>query len=762
MKNILFGIVVLSSLLTNAQHDNVWYFGRWAGLDFSSGTPIALTDSQMWAVEGCAVMSDLNGNLLFYTNGLTVWNRNHQVMENGTGLFGDGSTTMAAMIIPKPGNPARYYIFTPDNAGEPNGLHYSEVDMDTAGGLGAVINKNIALVAPVCEKAAATFHANGTDIWVTTHHWGSNAYYSYLVTEAGVNSTPVVSNAGVEVGGANNSGRYAGHMAFSPDGSHIAALHNNIALELLDFNNETGMVSNPKAVKEGIVQGYGAEFSPSGNLLYVTSGYQVLQYQTDSADIPATEVVLATTENIHGTIKIGPDSKLYVVTRALHPSVSVINDPDIQGVGCNFIHDQVNLGGRQTFTGLPSFLTSPFYLQDIIAAVDCTGSQFSFSVEATQSPQIITWDFGDGTTGEGTNVNHTYTTSGTYVVRATATRGIFRRYFTKSFTVTIVPPPAANQPQDMVLCDEGNDNSEIFLLSSQNMHIIGTQVPEDYTITYHADAEDAEAGINALPEDYQNISIPQTIYARVTDTATGCYATTSFAILIKPVPVIEMQDQYYICENNLIVLTAPAGFAAYLWSTGETTRTIFAAEGIYELTVTLQYEDLICEATKAIHVLKSGAPQIKDIIISDWTDTTNSITVVAEGVGNYEYSLDGVNYQPEPVFHKLLPGLYTVYVRDLNGCGIDEDDAVVLMYPRFFTPNSDGYNDFWRIKYANLEPEMLVYIYDRYGKLIYSFSGGSAGWDGTYNGSRLPSTDYWFFVKRKDGREHKGHFSMLR
>ena len=101
-------------------------------------------------------------------------------------------------------------------------------------------------------------------------------------------------------------------------------------------------------------------------------------------------------------------------------------------------------------------------------------------------------------------------------------------------------------------------------------------------------------------------------------------------------------------------------------------------------------------------------------------------------------------------------------VRDGLGCGIAEKEVALLYYPNFFTPNGDGYNEKWQIKYSVLEPQMKVTIFDRYGKVITSFGGMSDGWDGTLNGAKLPSTDYWFVVTREDGREYKGHFAMMR
>ena len=128
----------------------------------------------------------------------------------------------------------------------------------------------------------------------------------------------------------------------------------------------------------------------------------------------------------------------------------------------------------------------------------------------------------------------------------------------------------------------------------------------------------------------------------------------------------------------------------------------------------------------------------------------------------YEYSLDGENYQSYPVFSNLEEGAYTVYIRDTNGCGVITVDAAILDYPRFFTPNGDGYNDVWRIKnLARIDAKAKIYIFDRYAKLIVSFPANYA-WDGTRKGTQLPATDYWFLIEFSNGKNMRGHFHLTR
>jgi gliding motility-associated-like protein len=337
----------------------------------------------------------------------------------------------------------------------------------------------------------------------------------------------------------------------------------------------------------------------------------------------------------------------------------------------------------------------------------------------------------------------------------------------KGFNVQSLPSITdATQPDDMIFCAEpGEEENFEFHLTDQNAQILGTLYPAMYTITYHLTQADADNGVNTLPEYYNNITNGQVIYARLIHNEISlCHGTTSFRLFVgeKPVPVIITTGT--ICNEGVVMITAEAGYKSYLWSTGQTGRTIVVDKpGIYTLTVEKAYgNERVCTGTNQVEIIPSVTPEIVKIDTSDWTRDKNAITIIAEGSGNYEYSLDGVTYQTEDTFEGLEPGVYQVYVKDANGCGEDVEEVVLLNYPNFFTPNGDGYNDRWKIEYSIKEPHINVDIFDRYGKLITSFGPTSAGWDGKLNGTDLPATDYWFVVTREDGRTLRGHFSMLR
>ena len=207
MKKNFYLFIILFSLNFFAQKEaNIWYFGDKAGIDFNSGSPVALLDGALNTLEGCASISDSNGNLQFYTDGSTIWTKDHSVMSNGTGLNGNFSSTQSAIIIPKPDASDIYYVFTVDFQGEPNGLQYSEIDMTLNSGLGAVTStKNVLLLTPVLEKLTAIKHANGEDIWVICHKNGSAEFYAYLVTPTGIQNTPIITDIGFSYTGSSFS-----------------------------------------------------------------------------------------------------------------------------------------------------------------------------------------------------------------------------------------------------------------------------------------------------------------------------------------------------------------------------------------------------------------------------------------------------------------------------------------------------------------------------------------------------------------------------
>ncbi|MDI9311729.1 MAG: T9SS type B sorting domain-containing protein [Limnohabitans sp.] len=311
-------------------------------------------------------------------------------------------------------------------------------------------------------------------------------------------------------------------------------------------------------------------------------------------------------------------------------------------------------------------------------------------------------------------------------------------------------------------CDNDFDGFVTFNLADYASNYLAVLPADTYTYTYFLSENDAFLNINAINQVFTNTSSPQKIYVRAKG-LTGCVKIISYELIVLAKPNLTIDENRILCENSFITLDAGPGFNSYLWSTSATTQSIrVTEEGDYLITVSNNYGSYSCETTKTIHVKKSSKAIINNIEINDWTDFQNTITVYVNGYGDYEYSIDNINFQSSSSFENLSNGVYTIYVRDKNGCGLVNKEFYVLMYPKFFTPNNDGYNDYWNVKFSKYEPNLKVTIFDRYGKLITQFYGNDQGWDGKLNGESLPATDYWFVVDRKDGKQFKGHFALKR
>jgi hypothetical protein len=363
MKRLLFLLLTLAPVAASAQGEqSLWYFGQQAGLSFpvGGGTPSPLLNGKMTTYEGSAVATNAQGQLLFYTNGENVFNRQHTIMPNGRQLTGSSASTQSALIVPDPGSGNVFYLFTVGAQGGKEGLRYSVVDMTRDNGLGDVPRVNILLISPVAEKLAAVRHANGRDVWVVAHRWNSNAFVSYLVTADGVQSKPILSNVGgMHAGPGRNA---IGAMKFSPDGRKIgvAVWREANRYEVFDFDRTTGLVKNPK-VFSPYPEAYGIEFSPDGSKLYGSSngegGGQAQIFQFDLKTGKAAVIGKSANRKV-GQLQRAPDGKIYVA-REDNPFLGIISNPNGDASTAKYTDDGLKLGGRRSKLGLPNFITEP-------------------------------------------------------------------------------------------------------------------------------------------------------------------------------------------------------------------------------------------------------------------------------------------------------------------------------------------------------------------------------------------------------------------
>lgn len=285
-------------------------------------------------------------------------------------------------------------------------------------------------------------------------------------------------------------------------------------------------------------------------------------------------------------------------------------------------------------------------------------------------------------------------------------------------------------------------------------------LPPGLLVNYYSSINDALLETNALSSPYINETLfISRIYAKILN-GSDCYGIREVDLYVNSNSPPNFEDEeLQQCDDTPVPVAIATNFFSYDWSNGDTDfQTSFTAPGSYTVTVTNRDG---CEATKRFTVVQSGAPTIISVDINDFQGDTNTIVVNAIGLGTWEYSLDGVNFQASPVFTNVSAGEYTVIVRDQLDCGQDSFDIVVLNYPTFFTPNNDTYNDVWNIENLEEYPRAVITVFDRFGKLLKEVSPKN-GWDGTYLGRMLPSDDYWFVLELGNGRTIKGHFSLKR
>ena len=432
-------LLLLPQAISAQKEAGTWYFGRYAGLDFNSGTPVVISGGQINTIEGVATISNSSGDLLFYTEGMTVWNRLHQVMPNGTGLNGHISSTQSAIIVPKIGDAGRYYIFTIDDYGSPQRLQYSIVNMNLDGGLGDLEAKNIPVITGVSEKLTAVRHCNQRDIWIITHSTFGNTYYAFLVDPSGVNTTPVVSRTGSSLLGIS-----LGYLKASPDGRKLACANWTINADISDFDNTSGVISNTYGLipnpTDTAYRLYGIEFSPNGKLVYASTYFQkpppdpqmgdlLLQYDVSlstPAAIRASRQVIAkqlwTSDFM--ALQTAIDGKIYMA-KTDQKEIAAIDHPNVYGPGCGYVSNavQFTVPYEKSTAGLPNFIQSYFFRRDSFSyTIDCPGNMVNFHKEPSKAGESFVWDFGDPSSGPANsstleNPTHVYAGPGQHTVQ---------------------------------------------------------------------------------------------------------------------------------------------------------------------------------------------------------------------------------------------------------------------------------------------------------------------------------------------------------
>jgi len=455
---ITFLFFVIATICVFSQRENAWwYFGFNTGLNFNEvldGTatiPEKVT-GPIFTSEGCFSISDYDGNFLMASDGIKVYNKDRLVMDNGTGLKGDPSSSQSGIIIPRPGYANQFFIVTvPNWAHTADGIQYSIVDLNQNSGLGEVMDKNIPLTLDgtypddhIYENIAAVIHYDRKNYWLV--HRARGHFFAWLVTKDGIGPTPERTSAiGYDPGqGVKGNDTSPGNLKFSSDGTRI--LHTGWGgMALGNFNNRTGEVSNISFTeKTSTIRPYSAEFSPDGNHIYFSDTraapynlYRLSANQSISGQAP---VLLGSGYRSYG-LQLGPNGKIYGTDyRTTNLSLIVINNPNEGGSDINnyinfFDDTELNQSGRESALNLPTFTNSNFVLENprIDPPEICLTGSNSYSMDIFIAGAVvidhIEWDFGDGTivnstdlSGGTISVTHRYKKRGHYTVKVTPYR----------------------------------------------------------------------------------------------------------------------------------------------------------------------------------------------------------------------------------------------------------------------------------------------------------------------------------------------------
>ena len=462
---------------------DTWVFGINARIYFTNSPPEITPTSVDYGIPfGSSNISDENGNLLFFTNGETVWDKGYNIMQDGTGLNGSKYQGQSSVIVPHPGNSNQYFIIT-TNIFIPliktNGINYSIVDF-TNSSLGQVTSKNNLLLSENSKTVCAIKHGNNTDYWILLHGFGQNKgskFYAFQVDTSGIITSPIESTVGyVQDGDISNQ---AGYMKASTNGAKIAVtLPVDGIVEILDFDNSSGIVSNPiTSTVEYLKYPYGIEFSPDNTKLYASTNSPInndssylLQFDLTSSQPFANPTVInkfayagTTSDSTMQGLQLGVDGKIYVAKTKQSgvqlPNLGVINNPNRPGLACNYNeldyikNNGVFLAGAGTQSGFPDFVSSFLEIPHFYYLNQCFNDTTNFIIRNTAN-LVPTWDFantgGTSILTDPMNPGHIFSKDGTFDVILTETYDGIDYVFSESVTINPLPAIEIGQGSDII------------------------------------------------------------------------------------------------------------------------------------------------------------------------------------------------------------------------------------------------------------------------------------------------------------------------
>lgn len=759
-------ILFLLPLAVTAQKQTAnWHFGRNKGLRFTTSPP-AITGSALNTLEGSAAISDKKGNLLFYTDGRDVWDRMHKKMPNGYDLKGHWTSTQSALIIPKPGNEHIYYLFTADEGGYQEhvnrGIYYSEVNMCLNDGLGDIVSssKNTFLYKYATERLAAVYHQNGTDIWLMTHERDSDRFVAYLITENGIEPSPVVSSIGIDY---SLYGFYLtntiGEMKFSPDGKKLAvAIAGRNTAQVFNFDAATGQLSNEITLSfqatfsdHRLTNAYGLSFSASSKILYVTAAVdsEVNQYNLEAGDEQAIRAsrysVVIDDAYVYG-LQLGMDNKIYVNRSSPEGYIGVIHEPDKMGETCRYQGNYIKIGkdpDNNPGVCFPNFISSYFSSHPYITyQTSCKDQTTSFALQNATAVEAIEWIFGDEKSENNSSTDfspiHQFSNAGNYQVQAKISladgtiQTIEKKVIVSSLSDFTLGKDTTLCPGDSLVLDVSS-----------------------YAGAYRWQDRSTNANFT--------VKAPGVYWVEIC--TNNCSLTDSIVVNYSKPLAINLGEDRIICEDNPVELTAYFEDASYKWQDGSTKSSFQATKtGTYHVVVSGKCE----QASDSAQLLFERAPVVElgedlSACVGD-TIFLNAFSIDAKQYRWYEATTKDKTAANSSSIAITTQGEYIVEAQSEN-CIVRDTITITfieceqnLFIPNVITPNGDGANDTFFIK-GILEGTWTIHIYNRQGKIIYENNAYRNNWDG---GAMSSGQYYYLLYNSKSKRTYKGWIQVLR
>ncbi len=687
------------------KHANIWYFGDSVGMDFNTGYPVVLYDGVLFTLgtsRGAVAMSDTNGSLLFYSNGLSIWNKQHQPMD-----LSFMASSYDVVSFPKSGSDHEYFVFSVPNYFSPilDRIYYSVIDMSLNGGLGGAGDPvKLTSIPDPGQKITATRHKNNSDTWVVLRKISAHYYASILVSAGTVAPEPILSPApSFEISSYIGSSQLEGQIKISYDNDYL--VYTNLGdisslsydysrIEVCKFDDGTGLVDylytlqlkDPSLTTSPLLA-MGVEFSPDSRYLYLSGVvsksdtgfvYQLdMNYIEDSAGFLQSRVLVGLGKRFFG-MQLARDGKIYITSRHAGsnstPYLSVIHDPWKNGTGCNFEAKAIYLSPRNGRGKLTNVF--PYFLFRFDYEGHCEGVPIQFDPWFVPEPDYIEWNFGDPASGPNNtstipDATHVFTDGGTYKVSVYVEYPDGRIEETsREIEIDYMPEPDLGP--DTFICTGGSVILDAYCgpyLYSWSTGAIGTsQITVSDTGWYWVRARNDE----------------------------GCWGTDSIHIAFYPSAVLDtfqLQISPTTCGGNMGVVKGLQAVGVppffYHW-TDDMGDTIAQSLDIYHLPVgnyTLHVTDgNDCRAVFGPFTIHDAG----DVLIEEVHYTpdycgqqSGSITVTAvSGLSDMLfYSIDnGANYYAnEGVFTGLPGGSYALRVKDSSDCqDVYEQNPLIL------------------------------------------------------------------------------------